>query len=123
MGWSALLALLAPAVPGLINTAEAIFTAPKSGETRGSAVLGGLKSIIQGLVATGHPAVSPPPGNPAGALPSDDILKGLIEAVFQGMKNGGTLAPKVPSVAPTVPATTGEVFLLRGVIAKVPEFA
>jgi hypothetical protein len=99
----ALLGLLLPLVPGLIQGAEAIFAKPQSGTTKSAAVLAALRGMLGSIVAVNAPLAD---GKLPASIPvTDDALAGAIEAEFQRLKATGQLAPQ--------PAA-GTLYIMRG---------
>lgn len=94
-----LAALLIPLLPSAINAVEELFKAiatPKQGENKADAVLQAVRAIVTKLIASGAPV----------AQPTDDALKGMIEAKFQDMKASGALG--------ATPSGTGKIYILQG---------
>jgi len=96
----ALIPLLLPLLPSVINLVESLFSGkPKSGTDKMDALVSGLRAIIakmitSGTLVNGLPVVQP----------TDDALIGLVEAKLLDMKLTGTLGN----------TDTGQIWLLRG---------
>lgn len=75
MTFAILANLLLPLIPSLIQGVERLFTIPKAGAVKMDACVGALRSIVDKLVVTGELGANKPP--------SDEVLRGMIEAVFQ----------------------------------------
>lgn len=100
----ALLALLVPLIPGLIQGVQQLFAhakpvapnpatpAPDLGQAKNDAVLQSLRAMVGKLAAINAPL-------PDGTLPAtvpvtDDSLRAAIETVYQQLKAGGNLQPQ-----------------------------
>lgn len=90
--------------PFLISAVEKIFTKPKSGEDRLSAVVAMLRELAIKMQATGEIT----------AQPSDEALTGLIETVFQQLKSSNTVTTVLPPVETRI-------FLVRGTLTELTE--
>ena len=99
----ALVSILLPLIPSLIQGVEGIFKdKPKSGPDKIVAVSNALRQIIEQMMAAGLQVGGVP--IPEKSV-SDDLLRGAIEAVFTKLKATGQLA--------TQPAS-GDLFIVRG---------
>jgi hypothetical protein len=94
---------LLPVIPSLINLVEGIFSKPKSGVNKMSAVLQALRAIIEQALSAG----SLPSSGTTPAQPTDDAITGMVEAILAQMKANGTLGKQTA-------APTGGYFLLQG---------
>lgn len=106
MGIAAIVSLILPAIPNLIDLAEKLITKPKSGDTKMSTVMQALRALISGVTATTPPV----PGAPAVPVKqiTDDELKAIIQTVFSQKEASNTLG------ASTTP--TGQMYLVQGTI-------
>lgn len=103
----ALLALLLPLLPSLIQGVEKIFTKPSSGPDRMDAVLQAIRQILAKLQTTGTlPDGTPVPKDPV----TDDALRGMIEVVLQNLKVSGQLL---------APVVAGDLYVLRGTVTAI----
>ena len=109
----ALLALLLPLIPGLIQGVQTLFVkaptpataapAPDINQTKADAVLQALQAIIAHLKAVNAPL---PDGSlPANIPVTDDALRASIETLYQQMKAADQLTPAPP---------TGSLWLVQG---------
>lgn len=101
----ALLALLIPMVPGLIQDVEILFgkVKPKTGETKMSVVMQQLRAALEALKALNVPL---PDGTLPATIPvTDDALRLFAESWFQQLKANGQL---------TRPQQSGTLYLLQG---------
>lgn len=96
-----LLALLLPAIPGLINTAEVLFAGKKkSGTDKLNAVLQQAQVLLTQLGVAG---LIPP-----NTTVSADGIIGMIETKLAQMKADGTLGKTAPE--------TGSLYLIQGAV-------
>jgi hypothetical protein len=112
----AILALLIPLIPGLIQGIEKIFVKPApipgapvppaapvpTGTDKMDAIVQSLRAIFEKLLATG---IVPP-----GTAVTDDALRGAIEAEFQRLKGTGQLTQ-----APAL----GALYLVQGNVTPI----
>ncbi len=109
----AILALLIPLIPSLIQGVEKIFVKPApatptpnapvpTGTDKQDAIVQSLRAIFDKLLATG---IVPP-----GTTVTDDALRGAIEAEFQRLKGTGQLAQ---------PTTLGALYLVQGNVTPI----
>lgn len=70
-----LISLLAPAIPGLINLAERLFTKPKSGDEKMAFVMAALNAALNAAAAQSAVPVKTP-------TPTADQLQAAIEALL-----------------------------------------
>ena len=106
----AILALILPLVPSIVNGVEALFAKkPASGTDKMSAALQAIRAIVTQFLAAKVPM---PDGSapPVGA-PTDDALTGMIETVLAQMKTTGTL-----SATPAATTQAGAIFLVQGTV-------
>lgn len=105
----AILSVLLPLIPGLVQGIEKIFQKPATpvpgapvptGTDKMDAVVQSLRAILEKMLATG---AVPAPAAPV----TDDALRGAVEAVLQQLKASGQLA---------APATSGALYLVQGTI-------
>lgn len=106
----ALLGLILPLVPSIVNGVESLFAKkPAAGTDKMAAVLQALRGIIEQFIAAKVPL---PDGTTPTASPTDDALKGMVETVLAQMKTTGTL-----SADPAVPSTpAGNLFIVQGLV-------
>lgn len=103
----ALLPLLLPLLPALINSAEAAFAAPKSGSSKANAVIQGLEAFLSNLFA----AKQAPAGS---TMPTPDQLSGMMETFLAQMRLDGTLTmPGKPAIAPVA-----ALYLVQGTVSQ-----
>lgn len=103
----ALLGLILPLVPSIVNGVESLFSKkPAAGTDKMSAALQALRALISQFIAAKVPL---PDGTVPTAQPTDDALKGMIETVFQQMKTTGTLTAN-----PATATAVGNLFLVHG---------
>jgi hypothetical protein len=117
----ALLALLLPMIPGLIQGVQAVIKAKPApapgptpappvsaaGQAKADAVLVALRAVIEKLAAINAPL---PDGTLPAAVPvTDDALRAAIETIYQQMKAGGNLTPAAP---------TGTLWLVQGSVQQ-----
>jgi len=97
------LALLAPLIPTFINAAEKLFAGkPKSGTTdKGPMVLQWLQAAATQIMAAKLPL---PDGTVPTEHPTDDAIRGAIEAILQQMTGTGKVSANV---------ATGDLYLVR----------
>lgn len=81
---TAILAAVSAVAPHLIKLAEKIYEdKPKSGEDKKNAVVTPLHVLTKLLNASG--------------APDKDEISGLVEGIFQQMKNSGSISEDVPA--------------------------
>lgn len=106
----ALLGILLPLLPGIIKTIETTFAGkPKSGTEKMTTLVDFVRGLITQLIAAKVPM---PDGTVLTEQPTDDILRGALEAIFQNTKAAGQL---------TKPVTEGELFLVRGTVTPLKQ--
>jgi hypothetical protein len=103
----ALLPLLLPVIPGLVNLAEAAFEKPKSGESKMNAVI----AALQGMLGTLFGAGQAPSG---AAAPGANELQGVVETVLAQMKGNGTITTPGKASASTQP----QLWLVQGTVSQ-----
>ncbi len=99
--WSVLITLASV----LIDNAEKIFTKPKAGADRKSAVRNALRAFLDKMLVTEVIKKE--------EQPTDDALDGLIETVFSEYKN------RAPISVPANPNITNELWVVRGTVSKI----
>ena len=97
----AVLALLLPAIPSLVNLAETLFAKkPKSGPDKLNAVTQTLQVLLTQLKSAGLISTD-------SLMPSAEGLHGAIEAVLANQKATGQLGQPIPS---------GSVYIVQGIV-------
>ena len=122
--WTAILGSVLPLLPGLIKGVEGIFKkrdqSEKLGDIRADALREMLKVLCSYLKKAGF----------LNEIPSDDVLRGVIEAIFQNLKITGELAAPIQAAIPLLPAPGAApvletalndqgVYVVRGSIVRV----
>lgn len=106
----AALGILLPFLPSIIRGIEHAFAGkPKSGPEKMTTLTDVARAFISQMIAAKVPL---PDGTVLTEQPSDEALRGALEAIFQNAKAGGQLA---------VPTSAGELYLLRGAVTPLKQ--
>ncbi len=130
MGAGALISLLLPMVPGLVQSVQQLFKKPATpiapgttpaptpvptGTDKMAAVVQSLRVILDKMIASG---AVPAPTEPI----TDDKLQGAVETIVQQVKSAGQLDVPVPTptvaTAPASAPITGT-FVFKGTIIPI----
>jgi hypothetical protein len=98
---------LIPFIAPAMRFVEKLFSKPKSGADKMDAVLAALRAVLQVAAEKGQVSL------PDGKQPTDDYLRGQIEAEFQRIASAGTLGADPPEM-PRTPSMSGTLHKVRG---------
>ena len=102
MAFAAFIPLIVEAIPAIVKLVEKAFPRgeqqPPTGQQKQSAALEMIKSLLEKMKKDGR----------IGDTPSDDMIRGMIDAIVQQLNKEGGFTPS---------PVGGDLFILRGTVS------